>query len=101
MTVMTPEGTDEVTVPKFMRTQPTLSQEQLVEMARLAITLEQQMGWPVDMESAYQGDDLYLLQCRLITTLTEPGDAWDYHSDSASFLNASVRRPGTRNVGSI
>ena len=75
MTVMTPAGTDEVAVPRFMRTQPTLSEEQLVEMARLAITLEEQMGWPVDMESAYQGDDLYLLQCRLITTLTEPGDA--------------------------
>jgi hypothetical protein len=30
------------------------------------------MGWPVDIESAYQGDDLYLLQCRLITTLIEP-----------------------------
>ncbi len=75
MTVMTPDGTAEVAVPRFMRTQPTLSEEQLVEMARLAIVLEEQMGWPVDMESAYQGNDLYLLQCRLITTLTEPGDA--------------------------
>ena len=67
-------GTEEVSVPRFMRTQATLSEEQLVDMARLAVALEEQMGWPVDMESAYQGDELYLLQCRLITTLTEPGE---------------------------
>ena len=75
MTVMTPDGTEEVAVPRFLRTQPTLSQAQLIDMAKLAIALEEKMGWPVDMESAYEGDDLYLLQCRLITTLTESGEA--------------------------
>ena len=30
------------------------------------------MGWPVDVETAYCKDVLYLLQCRLITTLIEP-----------------------------
>lgn len=74
MTVMTANGTEEVSVPRFMRTQATLSEKQLLDMARLAVALEEQMGWPVDMESAYQGDELYLLQCRLITTLTEPGE---------------------------
>ena len=64
MTVMTPNGTEEVSVPRFMRTQAMLSEEQLVDMARLAVALEE----------AYQGDELYLLQCRLITTLTEPGE---------------------------
>jgi phosphoenolpyruvate synthase/pyruvate phosphate dikinase len=29
------------------------------------------MGWPVDLESAYSGDELYLLQCRLVTTLDD------------------------------
>lgn len=72
MTVMVPEGTKEVAVPRFMKSKPTLSEEQLIAMASLAIALEEQMGWPVDIESAYQGDDLYLLQCRLITTLIEP-----------------------------
>ena len=72
MTVMVPEGTEEVAVPRFMQSKPTLSEEQLIAMASLAIELEEQMGWPVDVESAYQGDDLYLLQCRLITTLIEP-----------------------------
>ncbi len=71
MTVRVQDGTEEVPVPRFMRTQPTLSGEQLVAMARLAMSLEDEMGWPVDLESAYCGDELFLLQCRQITTLTE------------------------------
>ena len=72
MTVLVPDGTKEVPVPRFMRSQPTLSDEQVIALARLAISLEDQMGWPVDVESAYCGEELFLLQCRLITTLNEP-----------------------------
>ena len=32
------------------------------------------MGWPVDIECAYRGRDLYLLQCRPITALSAPCD---------------------------
>lgn len=71
MTVLVPGGTKEVPVPRFLRSRATLSEEQLVAMARLAISLEERMGWPVDVESAYREDELYLLQCRLITTLIE------------------------------
>lgn len=70
MTVAQTEGTKEVDVPRFMRSQPTLDDEKAVEMARLALALEEEMGWPVDLECAYHGNDLYLLQCRPITTLT-------------------------------
>ena len=72
MTVRVQEGMEDVPVPGFMRSHPTLSGEQLVAMARLAMSLEDEMGWPVDLESAYCGEELYLLQCRPITTLTEP-----------------------------
>ncbi len=72
MTVLVPDGTKEVTVPRFMRSHPTLSDEQLVAMAELAMSLEDEMGWPVDVESAYCGEELFLLQCRQITTLAEP-----------------------------
>ena len=76
MTVIVAGGTKEVPVPRFMRLQPTLSVEQLQAMARLAIALEEQVGWPVDLESAYSDNELYLLQCRSVTTLidTEEGD---------------------------
>ncbi len=69
MTVTAPGGTQEVAVPRFLRTQPALREDQLIEMARLAMTLERTMGHPVDVECAYQAGRLYLLQCRPITTL--------------------------------
>ena len=69
MTVSAPGGTREVEVPRFMRGQSSLADEQAMEMARLAITLESTMAHPVDVECAYAGGELYLLQCRPITTL--------------------------------
>jgi pyruvate,water dikinase len=69
MTVMLPNGTREVAIPRFLRQQPAMSDAQALEMAQLAKRLEEDMGWAVDIECAYQGDKLYLLQCRPITTL--------------------------------
>jgi len=75
MTVRVQDGAEEVAVPRFMRSRPSISEGQLVEMAQLAIRLEEEMGWPVDLEIAYCGEDLYLLQCRQITTLSEPDES--------------------------
>jgi pyruvate,water dikinase len=72
MTVPVPGGTREVAVPRFLRTQPTLDEAQLAQMARLALALEAQWGWPVDVECAFKDNELYLLQCRPITTLIQP-----------------------------
>ena len=69
MTVSAPGGTREVDVPRFMRSTPSLEDGQVVEMAKLAMTLEATMEYPVDVECAYAGSELYLLQCRPITTL--------------------------------
>lgn len=69
MTVLTPDGTREVDVPRFLRAQPALKGEQAVEMARLGTALERGMGHPVDVECAYAAGQLFLLQCRPITTL--------------------------------
>ena len=69
MTVAVAGGTREVDVPRLMAKQPSLSDEQLLDIAALARALEQTMGWPVDIEAAYRDDVLYLLQCRPITTL--------------------------------
>jgi len=56
----------------FMRSQPALNDEQAVEMAGLASGLEEKLGWPVDIECAIHQGQLYLLQCRPITTLDQP-----------------------------
>ncbi len=69
MTISTTGGTSEVYVPRFLRRQASLNDEQVLEMAQLAFTLEQVMGYPVDIECAYADGKLYLLQCRPITTL--------------------------------
>lgn len=69
MTVAINGGTREVEVPRFMRGQPSLSAEQVREIARLGKQLEEVKGWAVDIEFAYAGGQLYLLQCRPITTL--------------------------------
>ena len=69
MTVSTAGATHEVDVPRFLRAQASLNDEQIVEMAKLALTLEVTMERAVDIECAYAGGKLYLLQCRPITTL--------------------------------
>jgi phosphoenolpyruvate synthase/pyruvate phosphate dikinase len=45
-----------------------LNDEQVVEMAKLALTLEVTLEHPVDIECAYISRELYLLQCLPITT---------------------------------
>jgi pyruvate,water dikinase len=69
MTVSAPRGTREVDVPRFLRKGVCLNDEQVVELAKLARTLEGTMEHPVDVEGAYAGGELYVLQCRPITTL--------------------------------
>jgi pyruvate,water dikinase len=69
MTVAIPGGTREVDVPRVLRRQPALTEEQAVEMASLGLVLEARLGRPVDIECAYQAGRLHLLQCRPITTL--------------------------------
>lgn len=69
MTVIVPDGTEEVIVPRMMSREPSLQEDQVVEMARLAIKLEAATGAPVDVECSFAAQRLYLLQCRPITTL--------------------------------
>jgi phosphoenolpyruvate synthase/pyruvate phosphate dikinase len=69
MTVLVPGGTREMNVPRFLRQEASLTQEQVLEFAQLARSLEAAMGWAVDVECAYASGHLYLLQCRPITTL--------------------------------
>jgi pyruvate,water dikinase len=72
MTVPVAGGVREVEVPRFLCGQAALADEQVREIARLAVSLEETMGWPVDLECAYKGRDLFLLQCRPITAIPTP-----------------------------
>ncbi len=71
MTVRAPGGSREVDVPAPLRRLPSISDEQARAAAALALRLEAELGHPVDLELAWTGDDLHLLQCRPITTLAQ------------------------------
>jgi phosphohistidine swiveling domain-containing protein len=51
-----------------------LSDDQVREIARLALALEVESGVPVDVECAFADGSLYLLQSRPITTLRGPAE---------------------------
>ena len=70
MTVAVPGGTREVPVPGRLARLPAIDAGQARAAAALAIALEREMGLPVDLEVAWAGPDLFLLQCRPITTLS-------------------------------
>ncbi|MGH8907115.1 MAG: PEP/pyruvate-binding domain-containing protein [Egibacteraceae bacterium] len=69
MTVAVPGGSREVDVPRRMRNLPSSDDGQIEQMARLGLDLERRMGWPVDLELAWAGGVLHLLQCRPVTAL--------------------------------
>jgi pyruvate, water dikinase len=59
-----------VPVPGRLARVPAVAAAQAVAAAELALALEREMGWPVDVELAWAGTELFLLQCRPITTLS-------------------------------
>jgi pyruvate,water dikinase len=68
-TVLAYTGSHEVPVPRRRQRVPSIDDGQVVELARLGVALEFTMGWPVDIECSYRGGELYVVQCRPITTL--------------------------------
>lgn len=63
------DGAREVPVPRAMRTVPVLTEAQAREIGATARALSGKLGYPADIEGAYAGGTLYLLQVRPITTL--------------------------------
>jgi pyruvate,water dikinase len=50
---------------------PTLTDEQIAELGKAAITVENHYDYPQDIEWAYKNGKLYILQTRRITTLKD------------------------------
>tara|TARA_B100001750_G_C15412223_1_gene548372 strand:- start:319 stop:1164 length:846 start_codon:yes stop_codon:yes gene_type:complete len=69
MIIPSENGTVESQVNPNMQGAPSVSGAQITEISNLLISLESQMGKPVDVEFCYYEGLLYLLQCRPITTL--------------------------------
>ncbi len=62
-------GVKEVPVPEAIREAPVLSRDELYGLVNLCVKVENFYGTPQDLEWAIEGDGLYLLQSRPITTL--------------------------------
>lgn len=58
--------------PEYVEKQ-VLTEEQIIEVAKIGARIEEHYGWPQDIEWAYDKDDgkLYIVQSRPITTLKE------------------------------
>jgi rifampicin phosphotransferase len=63
-------GTEEVPVPRALRSVPSLSPEQAAGIASLAREISPRLGFEADFEGAIAGDAIYLFQARPITTLS-------------------------------
>jgi phosphohistidine swiveling domain-containing protein len=63
-------GVHQVTVPQANRCKPCLTDEQLVELARLGYEIQAIYGYPQDIEWALCEGQLYVLQSRPLTSFT-------------------------------
>jgi len=62
-------GVQEVEVPEHLRSAPVLTADERIKLVDLAVRAENFYGKPQDLEWAVEGDKIYLLQSRPITTL--------------------------------
>jgi pyruvate,water dikinase len=71
----TPGGTAEMAIAESLRGSASLSDEQAVAVAALAIQVEEHAGRPVDIEWAVRNGELFLLQSRPVTAAGESAGA--------------------------
>jgi phosphohistidine swiveling domain-containing protein len=92
MAVRSPKGTREEPVPPDKRKKSTLSPNQVIELSRLGMKIEQIYERPMDIEWAMQNGHFFILQARPITALPEPRVAldWKLPRERGSYGRASV-----------
>ncbi|MDR0717153.1 MAG: hypothetical protein LBF50_07040, partial [Azoarcus sp.] len=63
------QGTKTVPLPEALRDAPALGAAQVAQVAALALAAEKHCGFPQDIEWAFRGDKLHLLQTRPVTRI--------------------------------
>ncbi len=64
-------GTVKVSVDESRRKQSVLTEEQITALVQEGVRIEKHYGHPMDIEWAFKGGNIYILQARSITTLKE------------------------------
>ncbi len=96
---LSPEGEKVVEVPEAERNRPSLTRGKVELVAKMGIQLHQRMGAPQDIEWAAEGDRIFLLQSRPITTIGGDRTLWtrgygdEYWADVTSPLFFSILGP--------
>ncbi|WP_378731549.1 PEP/pyruvate-binding domain-containing protein [Nocardia brasiliensis] len=92
ITVRTATGTHEEPVPAAKRHQPVLGLDQMAELSRIAVRIEELYGTPMDIEWAMHDKSLFIVQARPITALPDhrqPVD-WKLPDPHGKYMRASV-----------
>jgi phosphohistidine swiveling domain-containing protein len=92
----TPEGVSSAELPRDQQNARVLDDDQVAAVAALTRQTARHFGWPVDIEWAIAGKDLYLLQARPITTLRDLPDPdgvlniWDNSNITESYSGVTT-----------
>ena len=89
-------GNEWVPVPAEMRDAPKLSDEEVVELARIGLRVEEHYGAPQDIEWAYERGQFYLVQSRPVTTLREQAEEEEEAEEETApvLLTGQAASPG-------
>ncbi len=68
------EKTVRVEVPEELRSKQKLEDSEIIELARYGKKIEEHYNFPQDIEWAIEGDKIYVLQSRPVTTLKEKAE---------------------------
>ncbi|MBF6328129.1 PEP/pyruvate-binding domain-containing protein [Nocardia transvalensis] len=95
MTVRTPDGTREQDVPDDRRREPALSAGAALELARLALRIEQLYERPMDIEWALHDGQVFIVQARPVTALPDaappvPELSWELPDPHGKYVRGSV-----------
>lgn len=67
------DGSRPVEVDEKEQTRPSLTKDEVLSLISLGKRIEEHFGSPQDVEFALEGDEVFVLQSRPITTLTDDG----------------------------
>jgi pyruvate, water dikinase len=94
-----PSGVKQVAVPKSMINQPKLTDDQVIQVAKLSHQVHQHYFFPQDSEWAMEDGKIYLVQTRPITTLNLKQDRTIKESQLANLKEIATGEPASFGIG--